>query len=191
MCREGKKLRLNNIFMKKVLGSLFFLLLMIPALGAQSFPASWVGEWKGMLDIFNTSGKVQSVPMELHILPRDTAAGVYTWTLIYGEDKAAGKRDYLLRTVDASKGLYKIDEQNTIAMESYLLGDKFYSCFEVGGTLLFSSNELRDGVMISEIVSGKMEPVSITGGKEHEGEEIPPVRTFPMGTMQRGVLRKE
>lgn len=156
----------------------------------QSFPESWSGVWKGALDIFHAGGKVQRVPMELHILPTDTG-GVYTWTLIYGEDKVAGKRDYLLRTVDASKGFYLIDEQNTIAMEAYLLGGKFFSCFEVGGTLLFSSNELRDGVMISEITSGKMEPVSITGGKEHSGEEIPPVRTFPVRTMQRGVLKRE
>lgn len=153
------------------------------------FPGSWAGVWKGQLEIYNERGLAQSVPMQLRILPTDTA-GQYTWHLIYGPDEKAGLRPYLLRAVDAAKGRYIIDEQNSIAMECYLLGGKFYSCFEVMGTLLFSITEKQGDRLVSEIVSGRMQPVSTTGGKTVEGEEVPPVKTYPLMARQTAVLKR-
>ena len=68
------------------------------------FPKSWEGKWSGTLGIFRDTGKVQELPMELHILPIDSASNPsWTWTIIYGEDKAKGKRPYELITLDAAK----------------------------------------------------------------------------------------
>jgi hypothetical protein len=155
----------------------------------EHFPLSWQGQWAGKLEIWNAGGKVQELPMELHILPLDTA-GRYTWTLIYGEDKEAGKRPYELLPLDPAKGLYLLDEKNTIKMEAYLLGGRFYQWFEVEGTLLFTATSLEGDSLIWEIVSGSATPISTTGGQEWQGEAIPPVKAFPLRVLQRAVLRK-
>ena len=156
-----------------------------------TFPASWVGKWQGTLEIFNEKGKQQELPMQLHILPIDTA-NRYTWTIIYGEDATTGTRAYELVTVDAERGLYAIDEKNSIQMEAYLLGNKLFQRFEVMGSLLLTTNELRaDGTLSWEIISGKLEPVSITGDEKVEGKDIPAVKAFPIGILQRAILRLE
>jgi hypothetical protein len=154
-----------------------------------AFPAAWSGEWKGTLELFIPSGKVQELPMEVHILPVEGSAN-FTWTLIYGEDKEAGKRAYELQTLDAAKGKYLIDEKNSILIEAYLLGGKFFQCFEVQGNLLYTSAELVGEELIWEILSGSLDPVSITGGQILAGEEIPNVKAFPLKVMQRARLRK-
>ncbi len=122
--------------------------------------------------------------MELHILPLDS---VYTWTIFYGEDD---KREYLLKTVDAEKGWYQIDEQNTIALDAILIHGKLYSRFEVMGTLLLSMVELVGEELHYEIISGKTEPLTINGEAMHEGEEIPEVKAFPVGARHVAVLRR-
>lgn len=52
---------------------------------AETFPASWQGDWTGTLDIFNAKGKVQSVQMTVEIHKIDTSKeGRYTFGLVYG-----------------------------------------------------------------------------------------------------------
>jgi len=45
--------------------------------------------------------------------------------------------------------------------------------------------------MIFEVISGKDTPISITGSKEVDGEEIPEVKTYPIGVMQRAMLYRK
>ena len=157
--------------------------------GQNNFPASWQGEWAGTLEIFTAAGKVQELPMELHILPAD-APGKYSYAIVYGEDKTTGLRPYELVTLDDEKGFYLIDEKNSIRMEAYLLGGKLYQWFEVQGTLIFSTTELAGDELIWELVSGQANPASVPGGGDFEGEEIPPVKTFPVNVLQKAKLRK-
>lgn len=128
--------------------------------------------------------------MELHILPIDTT-GQYTWTIIYGLDAEAGRRPYILKTIDANKGFFEIDEQNSIAMEAYFLHDKLFNRFTVMENMLLSTTELRDGQLIFEIISGSLVPASRTGDTVVNGEKIPPVATLPITVLQRAVLRRE
>lgn len=155
-----------------------------------SFPSSWKGIWKGELKIYNAEGLAQSVPMELHILPTDSLHR-YTWTIIYGADKVAGKRDYELVILDAANGKYAIDEKNSIQIEGYFFEDKFFSRFEVMGSMLLSSQRLLGNQLIFEIIAGKTEPESVTGNSIFEGDTIPPVKSFPIGVMQRAILERE
>ena len=156
------------------------------------FPNSWEGEWFGQLSIFKDTGKVRELPMALHILPIDTASvPSWTWTIRYGEDQEAGKRPYELITVDAAKGFYLIDEKNTIKMEGYYIGGQFYQWFEVQGSRLLTKTEMVGDALVWEIVVGSDQPVSTTGGSVFEGEEIPPVKAFPISNLQRAVLRKK
>lgn len=154
-----------------------------------SFPASWSGDWAGELQIFSSKGMTQSLPMQLNIQPVDNSDD-YTFTIIYGLDIEKGTRSYILKTIDASKGLYAIDEQNSIVIEAYLLGEKLVQRFEVMGNLLETFIEKRDDTLIWEIFSGKHEPASITGDTVQDGEDIPRVKTYPMGVYQKCILEK-
>lgn len=194
---------LQNTKVRFLLRNLFTLCLLfafLPASGQDpltvleeeeaSFPFGWVGIWKGTLDIYNANGHQQSLPMQLHLLPLDTA-GQYSWTIIYGPDLESGWRSYALKTVDAAKGWYQIDERNSIAMEAYFLHDKLFSRFSVMDNMLLSTTELRDGHLVFEIISGSLTPASRTGGATVDGEEIPPVEAFPVVVLQRAVLTRE
>ncbi len=194
---KKRKQNYQNTIMQKILILTFIGFLNFNLLPAQNtidslrFPAAWEGEWRGELEIFNAKGKVQSLPMELHILPIDTLPSTWTWTIIYGEDKEAGKRAYELHEMDKAKGLYLIDEKNTIKLEGYLLGEKFYQRFEVMGNLLMTSTEMvSENELHWEIISGKLEPVSTTGGEAFKGEEIPPVKAYGINVFQRAILRR-
>jgi hypothetical protein len=150
-------------------------------------PQEWIGKWAGTLEIYSLQGKQQELPMELHILPRDS---FYTYSIIYGADKEEGLRDYLLKPVRPEMGWYKIDEQNTIEMDVYLLNGKMYSRFDVMGSLLLSTAEVKEGVMTYEIISGKLEAIRTTGNQTFEGEDIPEVNSFPIQVRQVAYLRR-
>lgn len=152
------------------------------------FPVSWEGEWAGILQIYHAKGLAQELPMELHILPTDSAW--HTYRIIYGEDKVAGLRDYLLKPLRPELGIYLIDEQNTIAMEANYIGGALYSRFEVMGSLLLSTAYLDGGELHYEIISGQHEAVRASGGQSHEGEDIPEVKAFPVQVRQVARLQR-
>ncbi|MFK8101825.1 MAG: hypothetical protein AB8G15_04855 [Saprospiraceae bacterium] len=155
-----------------------------------SFPQTWEGIWVGELKIHNATGLVQTLPMELHILPLDSA-DLYSWTIIYGEDKIKGKRDYLLVPVDPTQGHYLIDEQNSIGLDAFLLGEQFYQRFSVAGNMLLTSTALREGQLVWEIISGSLTPVQVTGNTQRGDEEIPEVSAFPIKVLQRAILLRK
>jgi hypothetical protein len=109
--------------MKAILSIVFFFSVSL-VIGQTSFPSTWVGDWSGKLEIFNVTGKLQELPMELHIHPLDTVPEAFTFAIVYGEDKVAGLRAYELVTVDAAKGRYLMDEKNSIKMEAYYVNGK-------------------------------------------------------------------
>ena len=154
------------------------------------FPQSWLGNWVGDLNIYRENKLVQTVPMELEMSSIDSS-GNFVWAIIYGEDKEKGRRPYELQVVDAAKGHYLVDEKNTIQLETYLFQNKLYSWYQVQGNLLLSVYEKIGDQMIFEIVFGSQTPVSTTGGTTHNGEEIPPVDTYPISVVQRAVLTKQ
>lgn len=157
-----------------------------------AFPAAWSGVWSGTLDIYGGKGKVQSVGMEIEILKIDTSTqGRYTFSLIYGgRDK--DYRPYELVPVDASKGLWRVDEKNTIVMESYLYGPKLLCWFVVEGSRILCSYEKTDDrTLIFEVVSGRETPVSVTGNTKTDKEDISEVKTFPVSVFQRAVLKRK
>ncbi len=155
-----------------------------------SFPESWVGIWTGELLINGPKGPLKNLPMELHILPLDTVDR-FTWTIIYGEDKEAGARKYELQVVDRAKGLYVVDELNSIVLESYYRSNKLFSRYLVGEVMILITNEVKDDTMIFEVVAGGSEPVSITGDTTIDDEEIPEVKTYPIGATQQAILTRK
>ena len=165
--------------------------LVTPFKDTDNFPQSWFGTWSGMLDIYNAKGLQQSVPMTCEMSATDSL-GRYKWHIIYGNDREKGLRAYFLRTIDASKGKYQCDEMNTIQMESYLLGNKLFCSYVVEGNAIISTYEkISDNKIIFEIIFGKNNPVSETGGQIVKGDTIPIVKTYPIVISQRAVLIKK
>jgi hypothetical protein len=160
------------------------------SISRDSFPSSWFGTWEGTLNIYNAKGLSQSIPMSLELAATDTI-GYYKWHIIYGTDREKGLRPYYLETIDASKGLYRNDEKNSIKMEAYLLGGKLFSNFSVEGNLLTSMQEKVGDTMLWEIVFGKEKEVSITGNQVVKGDTISAVKTMPVIISQRAVLKKK
>ncbi len=159
---------------------------------AALFPASWTGDWKGTLRIFNGKGQVQSIEMAVIIAPLDTSKeGRYSFGLVYGS-REKDWRPYELVPVAPEKGLWKVDEKNSIAMESYYYGGKLLCWFVVQDSrVLCTYEKTGDNEMVFEVISGVEKPVSSTGNSTHNGEAIPEVRTFPMSVFQRAMLHRQ
>ena len=155
-----------------------------------SFPYSWFGNWVGNLEIYNSKGLSQTVPMEMVIGATDTA-GVFQWNIIYGTDRVKGLRPYLLRTIDAKKGIYLNDEKNSIKMETYLFGSKLLCTYIVQGNFLTTIEEKEGDKLKFEIIFGKEKPVSVTGEGIMDGDTITPVKTMPVVINQRAVLTRK
>ncbi len=153
------------------------------------FPDEYLGKWAGTLRIFNGEGLAQELPMQLHILPTDSTER-YTFTLIYGVDTIAGKRPYELVVLDREKGLYLIDEKNSIQMEAYYIGGKLWQNFEVQGTVLYTVLWREGDALVWELSVVSSTPVRTSGGRLHEGEEIPEVKAFPVNGVQRARLAR-
>jgi hypothetical protein len=166
-----------------------FLTLSVSAQEGASFPESWQGIYTGTLEIFGPQGLAQSLPMELHILPIEGSEN-HTWTIIYGEDKEAGARKYILEPTDPELGLFTVDEQNTIKIEGYLRDEMYIQVFTVMESQIIALTEKTPEGMVWEIIANNTTPVSTTGNAEHEGEEIPEVQTFPVTAYQRAHLTK-
>ncbi|MCB0529150.1 MAG: hypothetical protein KDC65_11775 [Saprospiraceae bacterium] len=169
-----------------------FCLQPLAAQQTDSFPASWEGTWSGRLDIFGGKGKVQSVDMSVELHKIDTSLeGRYTFGLIYGS-KEQDWRPYELVPVAPERGLWKVDEKNSIAMESFLLGPKFLCWFVVQGSrVLCTYEKTGDDTMVFEVMSGPEKETSSTGNTVQGEEEIPEVKTYPFSVFQRAVLKKQ
>ena len=164
----------------------------LPAQTPETFPAAWQGDWSGTLDIYNGKGKVQSVAMTVEIHKIDTSKeGRYTFGLVYGS-KEQDWRPYELVPVAPEKGQWKVDEKNSIAMESYLYGPKLLCWFVVQGSrILCTYEKTGDDTMVFEVMSGQEKEVSSTGNTKQGEEDIPEVKTYPFSVFQRAVLRRQ
>lgn len=151
----------------------------------------WIGEWEGTLEIWKGKQRLQEVPAYMKISPSDSSRSLL-WTTVFGEQ--SGKqttKPYELKAIDEEQGLYLLDEHNSILLESYWIKDKLVSWYEVSGNLILASYRMSEADQILlEIIAGKAEPVSVTGGREVDGETIPEVRTFPVSVIQTALFKR-
>jgi hypothetical protein len=182
------------LFHKLMHNALIFVFLAFATLAPaqEQFPASWSGDWKGTLEIFNGAGKVQSVEMTLELHKIDSSkTGRYTFGIVYGSKKT-DYRPYELVPVAPEKGLWKVDEKNSIAMESYLYGPKLLCWFVVeGNRVLCTYEKIDEKHLVFEVLAGKETPVSNTGDTMLGEEKIPPVISYPFSAFQRAMLTKQ
>lgn len=161
-----------------------------PSDSTAAFPAAYVGKWSGELDIFSARGKVQSVPMQLHIIPIDDTT--FTYTIYYGEDLEAGKRDYLLRKGEQGDHHWIIDEQDGILLDNFYVGGVLHGPFTVAGSALNSSLEIKGDELRYSIISGPAEPFRASEATSvEEGETTTyQVESFEVRNFQRAFLKR-
>lgn len=152
-----------------------------------SFPEDWSGRWQGDLMIYSGLGLQDQLKMELIIGPIPNSEN-YTFTIVYDTGLDLSKRKYEIIIVDKDQGLFIVDEKNTIMIESYFMGGKWFQRFEVAGSMLICTIEQQGKNLVWEITSGKSEKISTSGDKSIEG--IYEVDTYPFGVYQRAVLSK-
>lgn len=152
-----------------------------------NFPDDWTGRWQGDLMIYSGLGLQDQLKMELIIEPIE-ASKKYTFTIVYDTGLDLSKREYELIVVDKDQGLFIVDEKNTIMIESYFMGGKWFQRFEVAGSMLICTIEQQGKNLVWEISSGKSEKISTSGDSSIEG--IYEVNTYPFGVYQRAVLSK-
>jgi hypothetical protein len=152
-----------------------------------SFPKSFIGHWTGTLYWYpnNSKAQVQTVNMELHIQPADSA-GQYTWQIVYGK-LTEDNRPYILKPVDSAHGHWVIDEKNGIILDSYWLGNRFSGAFAVQGNTILDSYWIENKQLHVEFFSYPQTPASTTGNGT---EESPKVDVYRIGSYQKAVLTK-
>ncbi|MBK9255214.1 MAG: hypothetical protein IPM42_06990 [Saprospiraceae bacterium] len=185
-------LLISQLFIFSILFNTFVVGQQIPDenKNAYTFPDDWLGVWSGTLEIYNQTGLVQKIPMKAEHLVTDTT-GVYIWSLVYGEDTIKGRRNYFLKTVDAEKGHYVVDEKNGIFLDSYVIGNKLISNFEVSGNHLVSTYTLEREKILFEIFVSDNKSIRVSGGNLHHDEEIPEVFSFRSKVYQKAILYKK
>ena len=152
-----------------------------------SFPEDWTGRWQGDLMIYSGLGLQDQLKMELIIEPIANSDN-YTFIIVYDTGLELSRREYELIVVDQEQGLFIVDEKNTIMIESYFMGGKWFQRFEVAGSMLICTIEQQGKNLVWEITSGKSEKISTSGDSSIEG--IFEVNTYPFGVYQRAVLTK-
>ncbi|MDJ0976174.1 MAG: hypothetical protein QNJ98_17065 [Planctomycetota bacterium] len=149
------------------------------------FPASWQGSWKGKAELIRGGKTAMQFAMELHVEPLEGSDG-WTWRIVYGEGDKRQVRPYELLSVDAAAGHYRIDEKNSIEIESFLENDNLRSRFWVADNVI-EATYARDGDTLTvTLTTFGAKPARMSGG---EGR-VPPVASYALRSVQRAVLRR-
>jgi len=149
---------------------------------AKPFPAGWAGTYRGKLEVLGADGTRQAVEMDFIVAPTSKKDRV-SWVIGY---EGQPRRNYELVTVDAAKGLYKIDEKNSIEITAHLIGNELVSIFAVAGNQLVARYRLSGETLMYEVILWPQQATGMTGGKKG----IPVVATYTPRNVQKAVLRK-
>lgn len=171
--------------MKQLLIVLIALLSFSAQAQEKIFPEDYFGIYKGDLEITNAKGK-QSIGMEFHLKPTDSI-GIFVYKIVYIFDGKRNNRNYTLKTIDALKGEYVIDENNGIILGAKLVDNVLHNVFEVGGSLLITTEAFFEDYMTFEIVVSAKKSKTVTKATEDETEVI----SYPVTVTQKAKLLKQ
>jgi len=186
-------MEINNLILMKFSFLIFVFIIFSwhsNSIAQNSFPENWIGNYKGDLSIYGIDSVRMNLNMELKIA-KTTNDSIYNWTIIYDFKGKKDIRAYELIVIDKLKGIYKIDEKNSIIIDAYLYNNKiFTSFFKVSDNFIIATYIKEKDVLTFEILSAKSNPVSITGNSKIGKEVIPEVATFPINGRQKALLYK-
>lgn len=167
----------------------FFILILLLLLGTisqaqSSFLQPFEGNWKGELEIIGSRRQVQRVPMHLEI--KKLSDSLWFWKTTYVSENPVIK-DYTMRLQSEEEGKYMLDEGDGILIHMNRLGEKLYALFDVEGSILSCTYEIKEGILFYEIVSGPSKPASNTKTKNGANG----VNSYAMRFLQRAALMKQ
>lgn len=154
-----------------------------------TWPDDWLGTWEGEL-LLEKPGQdsARHFPMALEISLTDTP-GVWNWIITYGTGEKQDLRPYLLVAKDSSYSHFIMDEQNSIFLDQYRIGNRMYSRFSVDSTMLVSVSKIEADTMEAEIWTSPLKG-------EKTGESLPDgssydIRSFPLKGVQTSRLIRQ
>jgi hypothetical protein len=182
---------LHNIAATSALSDMskFFMLILLLLSAAISqaqisFLQPYEGNWKGELEIIGSRRQVQRVTMQMEI--KKLSDSLWLWKTTYASEKPVTK-NYTVRLQNEEEGKYMLDEGDGILIHMNRLGEKLYALFDVEGSILSCTYEIKEGILFYEIVSGSSKPAS--NSKTKDG--VHAVNSYAMRFLQRAVLKKQ
>ncbi len=168
----------------------------LPRIIIPAFPKTWQGKWRGQLSIYSMPNRFQRVPMTLEIKRTVADTNRYSFIITYGSDSIKGARNYELVVLDQNRGIYQIDEKNSIKTEAFFLANRLINQFTVQGVRSITSYERQNELLIFDVITGRDAYVSASGGGKAanapaNAPNLPVLQTFPLGAWQRSVLKRD
>jgi hypothetical protein len=172
-----------------LLTSLFSFVLFASA--QKPFPESYVGKWKGNLEILTKDGPATTDVINVTFDVAPVSKNVYQWRTTYDTKTGPMVKDYKLIVDTLVKGHYTIDEGDSIVLDGYYIGQKLYCTFEVDALLFFSTYEKQGDRIIFEIAFGPFTSPRKTGDVKLPAGIVPRVMAYKTESVQRAVLKLE
>lgn len=151
-------------------------------------PDGWVGRWFGPSTNTAPGRPPLKFSMGLDIAP--DGPGRWTWTITYDGQLGSQVRRYHLRSVGDDPARFVIDENNGIVLQATLIDGAIYCPFSLDDqtlTAIYRAVGLgtTDARIEFEVITFRAGEAVDTGGKGGS----PAVRTWPVASLQRAVLR--
>ncbi|WCL80570.1 hypothetical protein PPO43_11385 [Saprospira sp. CCB-QB6] len=155
------------------------------------FPKDWEGRYEGEMHWY-VNGQLRGViPCRHEVLPQKS--GVWSWKTTYDSTQILPQtvvKDYLLlEDKSQPQGHFILDEQDGILLDMILMGNSFYSQFEVNGSRINTIDRLEGGLLYKEIVITTKDKVrkssAQTGKKTFEVESANSI------IVQKAILKKQ
>tara|TARA_R110000787_G_scaffold96415_5_gene199792 strand:+ start:8983 stop:9360 length:378 start_codon:yes stop_codon:yes gene_type:complete len=125
--------------------------------------------------------------MEFYLQPTDSS-GVYKYVIVYGKGEQRQERNYMLKEKDPEKGIYTLDENNSILLDCKVVENKIYFLFEISDSLLTTFITFHKNDLIFEIVTTNTKQKIVSGGQD---KDTPEVFSYPINVVQRALLIKQ
>ncbi|MFZ4058248.1 MAG: hypothetical protein ACOYKE_08900 [Ferruginibacter sp.] len=155
-----------------------------------TFPANFIGKWKGEMQWMGSGRAPQTFTMQLRIMPTDSL-NQYTWQIVYGDannaDTANDNRPYILKPIDIAKGIWVVDERNGIVLDSYVHGNAIHGAFTVQDNTIVDNYTVEGNTMKVEFYSIKLSQPKTSGLGT---DDSPTVSNYPIKSYQVGVLKR-
>ncbi len=124
-------------------------------IGQKEFPDLCIGEWEGMMMLYNSGELRDSVHVDFVVDQLANAAG-YTWRKSYTSPKYNTVKDYKLLH-DTLSSQFLLDEGDGLVLKVYSYGTSAYSMYQLEDVMFESSYQLvDDSTMIFEVAGGKV-----------------------------------
>ena len=169
--------------------SCFSCLLFSTALLGQNGLTAWEGRWSGTVHIWSYNIEVDSFPMSLEIIRRDS---LWDYTITY--DRAVqgqpDVRKYQLIEIDAEKQHYGIDEQNSIVLDTYLSDNCMRNRFSGMGSDLQMRLCLEQEKLHYEITSSFEQAIRVSGDTVIDQDTIPAIQSYDLYNVMKAKLKR-